>query len=113
MKLEMIGKILSFGFGDKVLKGVILGLLNGVTPTRAYEYIETNKQLGYWASDNDWRKFKRMAKGANAGDITSEDIIKELRKSRPEILGIIINHPKGRGWLDEQIAEIKRKLELR
>ena len=80
MKLDGIGKILSAGFGNRVLIGILVGLLDNATPARAYEYIRDDLKLGYWLSDDDWKKYSRMAKSANVGDITTEDIIKELRK---------------------------------
>lgn len=112
MKLESIGKALAGGFGDRVLIGMLMGFLDNVTQARAYEYIRDGLKLGYWASDSDWRKFRRMAKGANIGSLTSQDVIKELQKHRVDILGVILNHPKGREWLDNQIANMKEKLDL-
>lgn len=110
MKPETIGRVIAAGFGDRVLIGILTGSLDGVTPARVYEYIKDDLQLGYWASDSDWRKFRRVAKGANIGDVTSEDVIRELKKANPDILGVILNHPEGRSWLDRQIAEMKKKL---
>lgn len=116
MKLETIGKIFSSGFGDRVLTGILVGFLNGVTPYRCYEYIRDNIQLGCWASDSDWQKFRRMAKGANVGNITNitiDDIIKELKKHRQDILGVILNHPNGKQWLQTQLDILKEKLEIK
>lgn len=110
MKLEFIGKIISMGFGDKVLTGIIVGILESVTPDRCCEYIDNNMELGSWVSDNEWERFRRMAKGANVRDITSKDIINDLRKHRVDILGVIVNHPKGQEWLDNQIIAMKKKL---
>ncbi|MBU0778168.1 hypothetical protein KKF82_07910 [Patescibacteria group bacterium] len=112
MKLEAIGKIMAAGFGDKVLSGLIVGILRNVTPDRCCEYIDKDIELGHWASDNQWERFRRMAKGANVKDITSEDIINDLRKHKPDILGVIINHPRGREWLDTQLDAVKKKLEI-
>lgn len=113
VKLETIGKIVAMGFGDRVLAGILIGFLDGVTPARAYEYIRDDLNLGYWVSDADWQRFQRMAKSANVGDITTEYIIKELKKHRLDILGVIINHPNGRSWLDKQVSELKNKLEIK
>ena len=113
MKLETIGKILASGFGDKILAGILVGFLKGVTPGRCYEYIKDNMRLGHWAPDSDWDGFRRMAKGANVGNITIEDVIKELRKSRQDILGVILNHPKGKEWLQMQIDVLKERLEIK
>ncbi|MBA7693429.1 hypothetical protein ES703_102011 [subsurface metagenome] len=112
MKLGSIGKVLSSGFGDRVLTGIFIGLLDGVTPAIAYEYIKDDLELGHWIKEDDWQKFRRMAKNANVGNITSGDIIEELRKSKLDILSVIINTPNGRSWLDNQVTKIKEKLEL-
>lgn len=112
MKLETIGKILSAGFGDRIAVGIFMGLLDNVSPARAYEYIRDGIKLGYWLSEGTWQKYRRMAKNANIGNITSDDIIDELRKTRSDILSVIINTPQGREWFDKQITEIKQKLGL-
>lgn len=112
MKLETIGKFLSAGFGDKVLTGILVGFLDGVTPYRCYEYIKDDIQVFHWASDNHWQKLRRMAKSANIGDITRDDVVKELKKSRPDILGVILNDPKGLQWLQTQLDALKKKLEV-
>lgn len=112
MKLESIGQIFAGGFGDRVAVGFLVGLLEGVTPARVYEYIKDDIEPGYWLSDNDWRKFRRMAKGANIGNITSEDVIIALRDNCPDLLGVLLNHPEGRQWLDKQIVKMKERLGL-
>lgn len=110
--LEKLGRTLALGFGDRVLVGILLGLLDNVSPMRLYEYLRDDLKLGYWISEKDWRKYKRLAKQANIGNITREDVINELREYRPDLLGVLLNHPQGLTWLDSQIAEMKRKLEL-
>lgn len=112
MKSESIGRILAGGFGDRVAVGAFLELLEGVTPGRIYEYIKDGLELGYWLSDSDWNRFQRMAKSANIGGLTTNDIIIALRDNRPDLLGVILNHPEGRKWLDTQIAKMKGKLGL-
>lgn len=112
MKLESIGPIFAGGFGDRVAIGIFIGLLDGVTPARVYEYIKDDIEPGYWLSDNDWNKFSRVAKSTNIGDITSEDVIIALRDNCPDILGVILNHPSGREWLDRQISKMKERLGL-
>lgn len=111
-RLESLGKILAAGFGDRVLTGIITGALNGVTPHRCYEYIQNDMQLLNQVSDSDLNKYRRLVKSANVGNITIEDIMRELGKHHLDILGVIINHPKGEEWLDRQVIELKKKLEL-
>lgn len=113
MTLERIGKFVTAAWGDRVAIGIFMRLWDDVTPTRAYEYISQDLKLGYWASDSDWEKYRRMAKSANIDDITRERVIAELEKQRPDILRVIImNQPESLTWLDKQIAEMKEKLGL-
>ncbi|MBA7499313.1 hypothetical protein ES705_29790 [subsurface metagenome] len=112
MKLEAFGQIMAIGFGDKVLSGIIVGILDNVTPDRCCEYIDNNTELGHWASDKQWDRFRQMAKSANVKDVAKGDIINDLRKHRPDILGVIINHPKGHEWLQAQLDMMKKKLGL-
>lgn len=113
MKLESVGKFLAGGWGDRVAIGIFMRLWDDVTPDRAYEYIRDNLKLGYWASDSDWSKYRRMAQAAKIGDLTRDRIIKELEKHRPDIVRVIVlNQPESLTWLDNQIAELKKKLEL-
>lgn len=111
-KLEKFGKVISAGFGDKVLAGVVTGFLRGVSPERACEYIRDDLNLGYWLSEERWQKYKRLIKGAAIQALTTEDIIAELKKHRLDLLGIILNHPEGRKWLDSQVEQMKKKLGL-
>ena len=95
-KLEFAGRILTTGFGDRVLLGILFGFVENVTPERLYEYIKEDKQLAYWLSDDDWGKYRRMVKNVNVsafGEITWDRAVSELRKRRPELLGVILNTP--------------------
>ena len=112
MKLESIGKILVAGFGDRVLIGVLMGFLDSIMPSRLYEYIRDELKLGYWVPESDWDKYKKLAKQANIADLDTEMVISELRKWRPDLLSVIINHPQGLSWLDTQVIEMKKRLEL-
>jgi len=110
--LETIGNALTAGFGDQVLMGVFLGFLDNITPYRCYEYIRDNLQLGYQLAETSWAKYQRVAKKANLGSITRDSVVAELREHRPDILGVILNHPEGLKWLDAQIDQMKQKLGL-
>lgn len=114
--LEVISRVLTVGFGDRIIIGVIMGFWDGVSPKRAYEYIRDDIKLGYWITEENWQRYRRMAKQANIqahiGEITKDRIITELRKRRPDLLSVIINHPEGEKWLQKQIDMFKEKLEL-
>lgn len=112
MKLEDIGQVLAGGFGDRVLLGALIGIFQGVTPMRLYEYIKDDIKLGYWLEDSDWERYRRMVESASIATLTSDMVISELRKHRPDLLGIVINDPNGLEWFERQITEIKKKLGL-
>lgn len=110
MKLEDIGMVLASGFGDRVLVGMAVGLLENSTPEGCYEWIRDNRSLIEDVPDEDWASYREIAKNINV-DLTRDDFISSLRKHRLDLLGVILNHPSGLDWLDRQIAEIKKKLE--
>lgn len=112
MTLESLGKLIAGGFGDRVLIGIIIGFLDNVSPARCYEYIKDDIELGYWITEADWEKYRNLAKQANVADVTKDRIIKELKKHRLDLLGVILNDPGGDEWLDKQIVHLKQKLEL-
>lgn len=110
MKLEDIGGVLACGWGDKILLGIAVGLLEESTPKGCYEWIRDNRSLFEDIPDEDWASYREIAKNVNV-DITSDSIISQLRKHRLDLLGVILNHPLGIDWLDRQVAEIKKRLE--
>lgn len=115
MKLETIGKILASGFGDRVATGILFSFIENVTPARLYEYIKEDKPLGYWLSDGDWERYRGMVKNVDAstlGEVTWQRAVSELRKRRPELLGVIINTPGGHAWLEKQLNRFKERLGL-
>lgn len=113
-KLESLGHVLVSGFGDRVLIGVLMSILDDVTPYRCYEYIRDDMELFNWVNEDEGQRYKKMVRQAMAkpGGITKERIIDELRKHRPDLLGVIINHPGGDEWLGRQIDIMKEKLGL-
>lgn len=111
MRLEDVGEVLASAFGDKILVGMAVRLLEKSTPEGCYEWIKDNRSLLEDVPDEDWAEYREMAQNANV-DITTDSIISQLRKHRLDILGVILNHPSGTDWLDRQVAEIKKKLGL-
>lgn len=109
MKLETLAKIAVAGFGDRALIGVLLGYLKGGSCKRCREYINENKDLLHWASDKEWKMFRRMVKEAKF-DITTKEVITELQRNRPDLVDVIKNHPQGMAWLEKQVTELKHKL---
>ena len=112
MRLEDIGAILAGGWGDKILLGIAVGLLEESTPGGCYEWIRDNRSLLEGVSDEDWTSYKEIAQNVTI-DLTADSIIAELKKHRLDLLGVILNHPEGRNWLDRQVAEIKKRLGIK
>ena len=110
MKLESIGKVVLGGFGDRIVVGALLGILDKITPEEIYAYIEQDKFLFHWATERQWAAFRKTAKRVNLDEITRERVIAELEKRRLDLLGTIINRPNGLKWLDAQITELKKRL---
>lgn len=115
-KLETIGKVLASGFGDRVVTGILFGFVENVSPARLYQYIKEDKALGYWLSDGDWQRYRKMVKNVDVsalGEVTFERAVSELRKRRPDLLGVIMNTPGGHDWLDKQLTRMKERLGLK
>lgn len=113
--LEKWGGILVGGVGDKVLVGIILGMLQDTTPGVVYQCIVTNQNVSQ-LSDADWQKYQGFGKKAHIEQLDWDRFIINLRhqfqKRRPDLYGILDNMPDNQGWtwLDTQITLIKSKL---
>lgn len=107
--LKAVGGIVTSGYGDRVLMGVIMRAFG--SPARCYQYIKDDVRVFHWASGKHWRVFKDLAKRAKIGKFTKDTITSELRKLRPDLLGVILNTQGGGDWLDRQIVELNKKLE--
>lgn len=106
---EFIGKIAVGGWGEDVLRGLIPAYLKRISLDECHEYIVTNRSLLQGVNENTWQALRRIARSVNI-NITLEEVIKELQKNRPDVLGVILNTPGGREWLARQVDEIKVKL---
>jgi len=107
--LEKFGKVLAFGWGDDVAFGAAIELLERVSPDKLYQYISEGGSLINGISDEDWAKLRPIATKIKL-DLTTERIVEELRESRTDLLGVIINDPGGMNWLNKQVSEIRAKL---
>ena len=108
-QLETFGGIFMYGFGDKVINGFIPAYLNKISLDDCYDYVENNKDLLAKVPEKYWPKLRNIARSGKI-NITVEDICANLEKNRPDLLSIIINHPKGRKWLADQVASCRQKL---
>jgi len=108
---ENLLKIGISGWGDQALTGFLVGLLDGVTPEVCWEYISDNKPLLLDSvSESKWRVYRRMGKAIGFAEITPEMICQELSANRPDLMDAIVNHPNGRAWVKQQLAEIQNRL---
>lgn len=98
--------------GDKVAMAFLLGYLRKTTPGMLYGYVEDKKPLLQNVKDSDWELWSSLARLAHLKDISKERIVKEFEEKRPDLLGVIINHPGGDQWLESQIDILRQKLQL-
>ncbi len=110
-QLARLGGVLAFGYGDRILKGFIPQYLGGISLDGCYEYITTDRDLLASVEERHWTVLKKVAKAARI-KLTTEEVVAELRKSRPDVLAIILNTPNGREWLDKQVTNCRQKLGL-
>ncbi len=109
--LEKVGGGFFGAFGDRILIGVLMGFLDDETPGKCYERITKGKELFDFMSDEDWKYYADKAKNMDLKDtITLARITKELRRHRPDLLGVIINTPGGTDWLKVQVDSVRKKL---
>lgn len=103
-KLETIGKVLASGWGDRVVTGILFGFIENVTPERIYHYIKEDKSLGYWLSEGDWEKYRKIVKKADVsavGELTWQRVVSELRKRRLTCWELLSMSPADMpGWRD-------------
>jgi hypothetical protein len=113
--LEKWGGVLVGAVGDKILVGIILGLLNDVTPGDIYKCITQNLTIAE-VCEEDWEKYRGFAKKAHVQqmdfDAVVEKLKRQLQKRRPDLYGLVDNMPDNQGWtwLESQIKGIKEKL---
>lgn len=109
---EKVGGWLTAGFGDKVLIGFLMSLLDGVTPEEFYLSVKQNKDLLGGISPEDWDNIVNYASKMDLSEITTERVIQEFKKHQPDLHQILTNHPGAIDWLDAQVIAIKAKLSL-
>ncbi len=109
MNLEFLGKILTFGWGPDVIKGFIPAYLGAIDIDTCLEYIRNEKDLLAGISEKDWAVLRGIAEASKI-DLSMTEIVKELQRNRPDVLAIILSHPKGMPWLQRQIDEANKKL---
>lgn len=108
--LEKGGRIVSAGYGDQVLMGVILGLIEGISPGQLYACIVKKADLLSGVSDYNWQRMKHLSGSMNLDEINLSRIREELRSDRLDLLSVIINTLGGNEWVEDQLEKAKEKL---
>lgn len=93
--------------------GFLIGLLRDVTPDQCRDYINNNIPLFMNVSEDDWASVRELAQKINTDTLLKRDVIaKAFARRRSDLLGVILNHPNGLTWLDQQIAQARMELGL-
>lgn len=108
--LQKVGRVVTGGFGDQVLIGVILGLIEGVSPGQLYAFIVNKADLMSRVSDFNWQRVRTVSSSMKLDEINLLRIQNELREDRPDLLSVIINTPGGNEWVEDQLEKAKAKL---
>lgn len=108
--LNNVSGVLVGAFGDKVVIGILIRLLDDVTPGMAYRSVISNLPLFNTVNESDWQRWAKYPQKFHIREITRDRVYKEMNKYRPDIVGIIINTPGGIDWMDRQINFAKQKL---
>jgi hypothetical protein len=108
--LDGLSSTLIGAFGDKVIIGVLVRLLDDITPGIAYKAVSNNTPLFINVSNQDWDRWKIKAQKFRIKDFSVDRVVSEITKYRPDLIGIIINTNGGIEWLNDQIVFAKDKL---
>lgn len=108
--LERIGGFLSGAFGPRFAIGMLIGLLDDVTPFQCYEYIRDKKDLLPDITEEDWEKARDFIRKSHIQEIDIGQIRRQFKRRHPDLMQVIVNHPDGEAWLDNQVAHLMDKL---
>ena len=111
-KLEMMGKIVVAGFGEQALPGAIAYLCRELTPSKVYKFIKEDGSLITWGEDKEWSIIRKLVRSAKVDKLSQSELTRIFGETRPDLMGVIINHPGGQEWLDRQIISLRGKLGL-
>lgn len=113
--LRFAGGALTRGFGPKMAIGMFISYLDGVTPEQLYEYMRDNRsridEVFSEMSDDEVERFKALAHEYLDGPPSFDDVWKSLRKHRPDLAGLLLNHPGGVEWLEGELNKVIERLE--
>ena len=104
-------KTIRYYFGKEIAIGFIEGVLRQANIYDVYEMIENNR---YNLFDGNEKAKKFIIKSRKLlldnekiirEAVTPKNVMDVLKESRPDIYGLIINHKKGRQWVENTIKE--------
>jgi hypothetical protein len=95
---------------NRITIGILFGLISSVTDYQLYEYIRDDKPLFPETNHVDWGKWRNLAISLRLQNLTKEQLKEEFGKRRPDLLKVVIYHPKGDLWLESQISILRTKL---
>lgn len=100
------------GWGEDILLGILLEVLEQFTPQEAAKTIDENRPI-INIPDKDWAKYRKASHFLDIKHILVDKyIVDKLRKDRPDLVSVILNHSQGLSWLNGQIDEVKRHLNM-
>ena len=106
---EKLSGFLLGAFGPGVVRGIIGYYLEQIPPAECRKYILENKSLLASVTEKQWDTVRKAAKTSRM-NLTYEEVITQLQKHRPDVLGIISTTNGGVMWLRRQVKEAQQKI---
>lgn len=110
--LDRVGGFVVGAFGPRFAIGALIGLMDDLTPFQCYEFIRDNKDLFPDLTEDDWTKVRGFMQKAHLENIDIEQVRKQFKRRRPDLLQVIVNQPNGEEWLNNQMVRLKAKLQI-
>lgn len=112
--LRRAGGALSRGAGPKMAIGMFISSLDGVTSYQLYEYMRDNRsrvtEVFSEMPEDEINRFRSLAHEYLDGPPSFDDVWKSLRRRRPDLAGVLLNHPGGIEWLKRELEIVIEKL---
>ncbi len=106
---EKLGKILAGGFGPEVVQGLIAGYFEKIPAEKCRQYIRDNKSLTENVTEKQWELLHKTSRAAKI-NVCYEEVVRQIKANRPDVLGILMTTDGGITWLRRQVEEVKQKL---
>jgi hypothetical protein len=106
---EKLGTVLSGGFGPEVVQGLIAGYFEKISTEKYRQYIQEKSNLTERITEKQWETLRKAARACKI-NLSYEEIVRQIKANRPDVLGIIITTDGGVVWLRRQVEEVKKKL---